>query len=118
MFDNQPCIVGTQPVRRDSAHEGGKFVCRCIGRISEDELIGAFPPVWPIEKVLNLVGANRHVLCNSAIHDISSQQGQRLGIGFDAGHVRRASTQCFNADGACSCIKIKKLAIRQPIPDD
>lgn len=118
MFDNEPCIVGTQPVRRGSAQEGGEFVCHGIGRISEDELIGTFPSVRPIQKVLNSVRANRHVLCNSAIYDISSQQGQRLGIGFNAGHMRRASTQRFNADGACSCIQIKKVAIQQPIPDD
>jgi hypothetical protein len=118
MFDNEPRIVGTQPVRHGSAQEGSEFVCHGIRRISKNELIGAFPSVWPIKKVLDLAGVNRHMISNSTIHDISAQQFQRLSLRFHAGHVRRTSTQRFNADGACSCIKIKKMAIQQPISDD
>jgi len=118
MFDDEPRIGGKQPVRHGSVQEVCEFVCYGVGRIGENDLIGTVPLVRPIEKVLNPVSVNRHVISHSAIRDISAQQFQRLGIGFHAGDVRRASTQSFNADGACSCIEIKKSAIRQPIPDD
>src|SRR5690349_23431334 len=113
MFDNEPRIVVKQPIRHGSAQEVCEFVCHGVGRISKNDLIGTFPSVWPIEKILNSMGINRHGISNSALLNISAKQVQRLGIGLYAGDVRCASTQCFNADGACACIEIKETAIQQ-----
>lgn len=118
MFDNEPRIGGKQPIRHGSAQEVCEFLCHGVGRISKNDLIGTFPPVRPLEKMLNSMGTNRHGISNSALLNISAKQVQRLGIGLHAGDVRCASTQCFNADGACACIEIKEAAIQQPIPDD
>lgn len=118
MFDDEPGIGGKEPVRHGPVQEICEFVCHGVGRISENDLIRPFPLVRPLEKVLNPVGVNRHVTGNSAIRDIPAQQFQRLGIRFHAGDVRRASTQGFHADGACSGIEIKESAINQASADD
>ena len=118
MFDNEPRIGGKQSIRHGSAQEICEFLCHGVGRISKNDLIGTFPPVRPIEKMLNSMGTNRHGISNSALLSISAKEVQRLGIGLHAGDVRCASTQRFNADGACACIEIKEAAIQQPIPDD
>lgn len=118
MFEDQPRIGGKEPVRHGPAQQVDKLVCHLVGGIGENDLVRTIPSVGSMEKVLNRVGVYRHAIRDPALLNIPAQQFQRRGIGFHAGDVGCAPTQGFNADGPCSCIEIKEVAIQQPTPND
>lgn len=118
MFEDQPRIGGKESVCHGSAQQVDKLVCHLVGGIGEDDPVRTVPSVGSMEKVLNLVSVYRHVIRDSTLLNISAQQFQRGVVGFHVRDMGCAPTQGFDADGPCSCIEIKEMAIQQPITND
>jgi hypothetical protein len=114
MFDDDPRIVGEEPI----GHGGGKqrfhLTHHRVGRVGEDDVIWTAPSSRLSQKLRHGLGVNHDALAHRTVRYIAVQETQGLRVRFYARDKVRASAQGFNADGSRSRIEFQKAAVREP----